>query len=202
MITFTTHRLALLVAVLALAAAACTSASGAEVASLSDDEPVPATGDTPAETDVDDEDAILAFSACMRENGVEDFEDPELDGRGGMSFGFRGDGGDSLDMETMRSAMEACQEHLEGLAFGGERVDRSEIEDQLYEFAACMRDNGVDMPDPDFSGGPGEGGGPFISLDADDPEFAAAMEACEEVFGGSLDRGARPGGGAGRGPNR
>lgn len=181
-------RLLSLIAALALLIAACSSATGADVASLSDTDVAPTADETPDPGETDDEAALLAFAACMREQGVEDFEDPDVDSTGGVSFGLRGQGGD-VDRETMRTAMDACRDHLDGLAIGPGSVDRSEIEDELVEFAACMRDNGYDMPDPDFSGAPG-GGGPFAELDPDDPAFQDALEACEDSFGGTLRFGA------------
>jgi len=44
-----------------------------------------------------------------------------------------------------------------------------------------MRENGVDLPDPDFSGEPGEGGGGFFGqggIDPEDPDFQEAQEKC------------------------
>ena len=50
------------------------------------------------------------------------------------------------------------------------------------------------MPDPDFSGTPGQGGGggPFGAIDRTDPAFQAASEACQDVLPG-----VGPGGGGG-----
>lgn len=198
------RRTIFIVAALAVVATACSSDGGTQVASLADAETLStissdATDDTP---EVSEEEAILAFAACMRDAGIEDFEDPEFDENGGIVFGFRGlaEAGE-VDRETIRQAMDACREHLDGLAFGPGSADRSEIEDTMYEFAACMRDNGYDMPDPEFGTpgeGTGQGGGPFAEIDPTDPAYQAAFEVCEEVFGGSIRL---PGaGGTGGGP--
>jgi hypothetical protein len=59
-------------------------------------------------------------------------------------------------------------------------------------YAQCMRDNGIDMPDPDFSGG--RGGGLFSALrgvDPSSPTFQTAMEACQPIL---ADAGFGPGG--------
>ena len=45
-----------------------------------------------------------------------------------------------------------------------------------------MRQNGIDMPDPDFSTGPGGGGGLFRNGDRSDPKFQAADEECRSAF--------------------
>jgi hypothetical protein len=108
----------------------------------------------------------------------------------------------------MQAAFEACQDDLEGIAFGPGSVDLTEVEDTLVEFSACMRDNGYDMPDPDLSnfgsggtGGGGEGGGPFGGeLDRSDPDFISAMGECQYLFENlSFGRGGGPAGGGGNG---
>ena len=178
-----------------LVLAACGNDDGSQVASLenvagSDDVTV-----AEVDTDVADQEAILEFSQCIRDNGVEEFEDPVIGADGSIEFSFGGRSDDPEgDREAMRAAFEACQEHLDGLAFGPGSTDLTEIEDTMLEFAVCMRENGVDMPDPDFSnlglgGGSGEEspGGIFGgAIDLDDPDVEAALEACQEVFGGSL----------------
>ena len=83
-----------------------------------------------------------------------------------------------------------CPETIEGASLGrrGDDFDATAFQDTLLEFAACMRDNGYDMPDPDFSnsgGGPGTGGGgPFGEVDRSDPDFIAAEEACGDIMAG------------------
>ena len=72
---------------------------------------------------------------------------------------------------------------LPQMAFTGSNLPEvSEMEDLLVEYAGCMRDNGVDMPDPDFSGG-----SVMIDLgiaDPNDPTFQAADEACRSILAG------------------
>jgi hypothetical protein len=186
----------------ALVLAACSSEDGSTVASLEESVAAAAEADDTSSEAID-ADSVLEFSACMRDNGVENFEDPDIGADGSVEFRLGTATRESdVDRDTMREAFEACQDSLGGLAFGPGSDDRSEIEDTMYEFAVCMRDNGYDMPDPDFSkllqgAGEGEGGGgPFgEGFDPQDPQFTSAMAACEDVFGGSL----RFGGGAGRG---
>ena len=65
---------------------------------------------------------------------------------------------------------------------GSDLPEFSEMEDMLVEYAGCMRDNGVDMPDPDFSAGSG-----MIDLgiaDPNDATFRAADEACRSILAG------------------
>jgi hypothetical protein len=188
----------------ALVLAACSSDGGSEVASLEELVPDLAVVVDDASSETVDDDSILEFSQCMRDNGVPDFEDPEIGADGSVNFRLgEASQASEVDRETMRAAFEACQDTLGGLSFGPGSDDRSEIEDQMYDFAVCMRDNGYDMPDPDFSSllrgegeGDGEGGGgPFgENFDPEDPKFLSAMSECEDVFGGSLRFGGRAGG--------
>ena len=159
--------------------------------------------------DLSDEERLLAFAGCMRENGV-DFPDPVVEADGTVTFGFRpggGAGGGDQGLQDvgrdpdLPAAQEACGDLLEGLAFGPGQggFDLIELQDTLLEFAQCMRDNGVDMGDPDLSRfGPGgndddQPGGPFGAIDVNDPDFAAAFEVCQQQL--PQAGGARFGGG-------
>jgi hypothetical protein len=212
-------RIALYVVALALVAAACGSSDdGTGIASA--DQLVAATGETGGgagdvasldgatttvsdQGEVDAEEALLAFTECMRDQGV-DMSDPEVDADGNLRLNFRELVSGDIDRETMLAARDACSGLLEGVAQRFDQEDRTAIEDQLLSFAACMRDEGIDMPDPQFGAGPGAGGGdpgggPFGQLDPDDPEFQAALEVCQAEFG---DFRLRPGGGGGFGGGR
>jgi hypothetical protein len=141
---------------------------------------------------------------CLRDQGLE-VSDPEMGEDGNLRLGalFREsrEAGD-LDRDAVRRAMEACREYADAVRTHFDDVDRTEIEDQMYEYAACMRENGYDMPDPEFAepgegGGPGFGGGPFAGIDPTDPGFRAANEVCGDLFAGGMRP---PGGGPGGGP--
>jgi hypothetical protein len=67
--------------------------------------------------------------------------------------------------------------------------DPAQVEEQkqkLLEFAQCMRDHGVDFPDPTFDDSGGglqvQMGGP--GMDPDSPGFKAASDACSNEAGG------------------
>lgn len=189
---------------LALIAAACGGSSENGVASLEDDTEPLAAGDEIAQgednepaDEIDQDQALLDFTQCMREQGI-DIPDPEVDTDGNLRPSRPEPG--TFERSEVQAAREACSELLDGVTFGFRDRDRTEIEDTLLEFAACMRDNGYDMPDPDFSvesgqgGGPG-GGGPFGEIDRNDPVFQAATEACEDIFTDlPFGPGRRPGG--------
>jgi hypothetical protein len=109
-----------------------------------------------------DEDRSREFAKCMREHGI-DVPDPEP-GRGGVTIKER-------DLEKARPAQEACKSLLPN---GGvpAKMDPEQL-DKARERAKCMREHGVDVPDPDPNN-PGirapEG--------ADQEKMKAAMEAC------------------------
>jgi hypothetical protein len=134
-------------------------------------------GTDTAENEDDLEEQALEFAQCMRENGVPDFPDPQVDG-GRIEMGGPG-GGENFDQEAVEKAMEACEDLAPRGGGNFSEEDRQEMQDAALEHAQCMRENGVpDFPDPEFSDG-----GAMIELDDIDPEspaFKQAQEACED----------------------
>lgn len=222
MLTSTLRRsrgIAPVVVVAALALAGCgggddDTANDDGVASLDDepDEPDDTTVATGPDTTepVDMEEAMLDFAACMREHGV-DMPDPQVDEDGGVTMQMGAGPGDGPSADT-DEAFEACRELMPRgpVTRNGDDFDPTEMQDELLEFAQCMRDHGVDMPDPDFddegrleertidvegNDGSVPSGpvlfGPFGELDLSDPATADAFEICSEgtMFAGP------PGGG-------
>lgn len=189
----------LLLLLLVLTAAACSGEDTTQgVASLENIDSIAAgTPEDSVDQDADVEEAMLNFTQCLRDQGL-DVSDPEIDADG--NFGFRGIAGsvEEVDRNEMREAFDACQSHLEGITLRGGGIDQTAIQDTLIEYAACMRDNGYDMEDPDLSasgpgssdgdGPPGQGGGPFGAIDPEDPDFVAANEICQEIFTTGLPR--------------
>jgi hypothetical protein len=200
---------------LALVLGACSGAAQADdngVASLTE------SSTTTATTAADPEAAAMAFTQCMRDNGV-DMEDPTVDADGnvipgrptnlpdpgeGQQNAQGGPGGEFG--EELRSAFEACGDLLVGTTFGFNNIDQTELQDQLLEFAQCLRDQGLEVADPDLSalggpGGGGAGGGGLFGLDFQEPEVQAAMDACSDLLPnvGGRGFGGGPGGGQGGG---
>jgi hypothetical protein len=142
-----------------------------------DDADEESDGTDAAGTEEDLEEQALEFAQCMRENGVPDFPDPQVDG-GRIQMGGPG-GGENFDQEAVEKAMEACEDLAPRGGGNFSEEDRQEMQDAALEHAQCMRENGVpDFPDPEFSDG-----GAMIELDGIDPEspaFKEAQEACED----------------------
>jgi hypothetical protein len=160
--------------------AACSSVEG--VATVESAAPQAESSSEAADPDQ----AALDFAACMRENGIE-MADPTAGG-GGPRILL--DGGVDPQSEEFQAATEACREHLEGIVQGGpgrQGAPSAEQQEAMLAFAECMRENGVDIPDPQAGGGflqPGSG------VDPQTPEFQEAMEACRDNLGGAF--GVRP----------
>ena len=134
--------------------------AGSEGSAGSDDTNGTGSAESDDTSDMTDEESLLAFAECMRDNGV-DFPDPVVEADGTVTFGFRPGGGGEGGLAALRdigrnpnlpAARDACSGLLEGLAFGPGQggFDLVELQDTLLEFAQCMRDNGVDMGDPDL----------------------------------------------------
>jgi hypothetical protein len=122
--------------------------------------------------------AALKFAQCMREHGV-DMPDP-VNGR----FELQVKPG---DQKKAGEAQRACQKYLQAVAPQMSEEEEAELREAALEFAKCMREHGVDMPDPKFQ----EGGGMTLRMPAgtrdDDPKFKAAQKACDPIL-----RAARP----------
>jgi hypothetical protein len=128
------------------------------------------TADQPV---LDEDERRRQFTQCMRDNGV-DLPDPEPGAGGKIVVGDR----DGLDKDKVRAALEACRQFMPN---GGERPPPSpEDLEKMRQFAQCMRDNGVDMPDPDPNTG-----GILIPKDGEDrPDeetLDKASEACRHL---------------------
>jgi hypothetical protein len=137
----------------------------------------------------------LKFSKCMRDHGV-DFPDPQRVGSGGIKITGRNI--NPNDPKT-KAAQSACQKYMQ--IGGGETIDpakRAKLQEAALAFARCMRQHGVDMPDPQLSGkggltfqaGPGSGApksggnaGKGLGVNPDSPKFKEANKACSHLLG-------------------
>ena len=131
----------------------------------------------------DDIAAMRNFAKCMRQNGV-NMADPVEDGRG---VRVQVDGDKDMTPEKQRAAEAACR-HL--APNGGEPPKMSaEQVAQAREHAKCMREHGIDMPDPDDQGRitikrtakPGSGGKHAVGGDPNSQKFKDADKACRHL---------------------
>jgi hypothetical protein len=133
------------------------------------------------------EKAQLQYARCMRSHGV-NVPDPKPgpDG-GGTNIRIGGKGKSGPSPQAMNTANAACQKYIQASAPKLSPAQMAELRDQALKFAHCMRQHGVDMPDPQVGNGgigvritahksgPGAGNG----LNPDSPAFKDAQEACK-----------------------
>ncbi len=118
------------------------------------------------------EEGVLEFAQCMREEGI-NFPDPTFDIDGNPQF-------DNLEIENeeeFESAFENCEDILRNALpeqFDLDPEVEAALVDASLEFSQCMRDQGIDFPDPK----PGEFG--FFAFRDADIDFSS--EAVQEAF--------------------
>lgn len=143
---------------------------------------------TTTEAALEADEALLVFSQCMRDEGI-----PLPD------IGIDADGAplldpallDVIDIESdeFTDAFDKCQPILSQSQAFNIDIDPAllaQIEDQLFNFSQCIRDNGFeDFPDPANLAS----GQPYplsVLTQFEDPAFEAAVEICQKelAFGG------------------
>ena len=170
-----------LAGVLLLTGACAKRYDGPEVASLkANPADIPAPAATPSATAAADRtDQLRQFAQCMRDQGV-DVKDPQpgaaLGGIAGM-----GEGINQNDPHVIQ-AFQKCQSKLPN---GGQppRLNPQQVE-IFRQFAQCMRDHGIDLPDPTADGGLQAPSGGLAVLQT--PAFQAALVACRDKLTGII----------------
>ena len=188
---------------LAIVLAGCTTGAAAsnDVATLVDPSASP---DASPSASLDPEAAMDAFAKCMREHGVDVQISTSGDDNGtivnGEAGGPKPSGGAGTDKgkDVFQAANKACAPLLPkgGVNGGGPGMD-PEMQQKMLDFSACMREHGIDMPDPKFEnggatvqiGGPDDEGS---NIDPNSQAFKDAEKACERLL---PDKGAGAGGG-------
>lgn len=135
-----------------------------------------------AEDSADDWDQhVLDFYQCLRDEGL-DVEDPEPSSQSGDGKTQRRilDLGElDPDDPKVKAAMETCEESVGPLDQGFD-PDKMADTESLVKFTECMRENGIDMPDPAPDGSLTVPEG----TDIESEEFQAASEECREFLSG------------------
>jgi hypothetical protein len=164
--------LALVVALSGAATLAVTSAGGDGGGPGDDRSSAPAGDRSPQE------DAALAFADCMRDNGIEDFPDPEVDEDGGISIGDAL--ADQRDTADFQAAEDACEPALDAAAPAPQDPELppdqvAELQDQWLAVADCVRAQGHEIDDPHVD----DYGRPQIQVESQDVE--QALEDCIQL---------------------
>lgn len=160
-------------------------------------------------TKAEKEEAGRKFAQCMREHGI-DIPDPKFDENGGpVVFNDAANGGGQgqppADQQKLEQANKDCEHFMKGVVNGSGRkpdpAEQKKIQEQALAFAKCMREHGIDFPDPQF----GENGEMTQAVrinDGDSQQFQQAQDACKQYApDGAITNGA-PGGGAATGGSK
>jgi hypothetical protein len=122
--------------------------------------------------------AALKFAKCMRAHGV-DMPDPQPGEGGRITMGGPGTGPE--DQAKMESAQKACQKILEKVKPPEMSEEQQQkFKDQALKFARCMREHGINMPDPQFLGGGRITQRMEEGIDPNSQRFRDASEACSK----------------------
>ncbi len=139
---------------------------------------------------------FAALRDCLQQHGITLPKRTPGQGRPPGSGGFLGgSGGAALPNGVTRGQFEAAMKACGGGSFGGGRArfNSPQFKQALTKFAACMRENGVNVPTPNTSGS-----GPIFStkgLNVNGAQFKNAEQKCRpDLAAAGLRRGA-PGGG-------
>ncbi|HEY4332389.1 MAG TPA: hypothetical protein VGM78_07465, partial [Ilumatobacteraceae bacterium] len=186
--------------VLVVAACGSSGTKAAKVATLGTTTANTTTdGSTPKST----QDALLAYAACMRTNGV-DMKDPTFDANGNPTGGgFGANSGVDRTSDAFKAAQTKCGSLIQGITLGrgangqGGAFNASAIQDGLNDFTACLREQGLNVNDISFAngapGGRGTGGGGFGGPPGTGGGTNGSVPA-------GATSGSTPGGGGGFGP--
>ena len=122
-------------------------------------------------------DGAVAFARCMREHGV-DMPDPTAGSNGMIRIGpgpGKAGARPNPDDPAFARGEAACRRHLDG-AMPDPKVPE-EHPDSFVAYARCMRERGIDMPDPGPSGAVQLKGDPN-AVNPDAPAFRRAHAGC------------------------
>ena len=128
-------------AALSVLAAGCGGSSAPNVASVASSSSTTTTARSGGSE-------LLAFSECMRSNGVPSFPDPQQFDGGNVKLTIH----DTPSTPKVRSALDACSHLLPPGRTQAAQPTRQQLAGEL-SFARCMRRHGVSaFPDPDAQG--------------------------------------------------
>ncbi|WKK24097.1 hypothetical protein QZH56_36510 [Streptomyces olivoreticuli] len=113
------------------------------------------------------EDDAYKYRQCLRENGAK-VEEP----KDGQAMGIQGD---------VKKALAACKDLAPGAGTEVSEAEQQKALDRGIKMAQCMRENGVDMPDPQMQ----DGSITAQRGDTDVPKekIEKAMKVCNDKIG-------------------
>jgi hypothetical protein len=145
-----------------------------------------AGAETAADRDKAMRDAQIAFARCMREHGI-DMADPRP-GQRGIQLAIP----DGVTPAKAQAANDACKKYLDKIKPPElSEAQQKQARDAALAHARCMREHGIDFPDPQF----GANGEATIKIDKssgidpEDPKFQRAEKECRGKGGGIFGAG-------------
>ncbi|MET7337432.1 hypothetical protein [Nonomuraea sp. NPDC005650] len=112
---------------------------------------------------VDPDDVLLKVAQCLRQNGI---DVPDPGSPEDKTWKYTG------DQATLQKALKACEKYTSQIP---NPFNDPKARDQIIQYARCMREQGIDMPDP-----------PQVNpkLDPNDPKLQKAAESCAKLLPG------------------
>ena len=203
--------LVLLLAALVLSACSSSDKSNAGVAEIDDSQAVetpvesvpPSDSSEQSASDADtsdgnantaeltDEEITTLFTECFRDLGL-NIPDPVVNADGSVDLAALRQSIVPLQaefgQEKVIDALEDCLPLLERATFAAQpsSEDLVELEDNLLTLVQCLRDEGFDVPDPDFSDGPRAAMASIIQgLGGANPRVEESVSSCVELIFGT-----------------
>ena len=147
----------LLVIISLLLVSACFNSdqSNAGVAQINDSNLQSLIVETKGDSQLTNEEKATQFVECMRERGFKDLQDPALKADGSINWGPIKETLGQLKQKDskLRKAYDICLPLLQDFTNtkSESAEDLEEQKDKLLEHAKCLREKGLNVPDPDFS---------------------------------------------------
>ena len=142
-------------------------------------------------SELTDEEIATRFTTCVQDHGF-NVPDPELNADGTLNWESLkisfGQIETDWDKGRASKVLDDCMSLLEGITIAKDESPEDEIElqDNLLKFAQCLRNKGIDVPDPDFSDDPRAGMKTMLAnLKGSDSKVNRSIAQCNElIFGG------------------
>ncbi|GAA3211762.1 hypothetical protein [Nonomuraea helvata] len=112
-------------------------------------------------TTVNPDDVLFKVAQCLRQNGI---DVPDPGSAEDKTWKYTG------DPAKMEKALKACEKYTSQIP---NPLNDPKVRDQLIQYARCMREQGIDMPDP-----------PQVNknLDPNDPKLQKAAGSCAKLI--------------------
>ncbi len=138
---------------------------------------------------------LLEFSACIRGEGIDGFPDVKVDREGAIDFAALVGTGIDFQSQDFLDAQAVCDPVLEGIQLGARAApDLGALNETLFEFTECLRDEGLDVGDFQLGQLIGqlqqvppnatreEAIAFLLGVTIDDPGVPEAIAACEPIL--------------------